>query len=1100
MQRDFDKLAADMGKSFGASFDRNASPRIRKAADRAADAFDTARLKEAQAALQRQKAAEATTKITLLEREHAKAVRDSGEESAKASRLAKQLATQRTAHATATSRATAAETQHAKALRASADAQHELDDVTRASRRSTRRRGGAGMDLAFGLGVPGLAALTGAAITASGALGLIPSAAMGAGAALGTLLMGFNGFGQAITDLGDPKKFSEALQTLSPAAQQAALSIQNLMPNFKALQQATQDSLFQGVAEEIHNLTNQYLPTVQTFTTGVADSMNSMFKGFTGELMDPATQQQVGRMFSDIGQAFQNAAPAAQSFSSALIDIMSVGAELAPGLARSIADTAEKFERWIESARASRDLKRWITEGIDAAKQLGQIIWDAGRALASLAPVAMQVLPPIIDGVQSIADVLQDHPALIWAVIGAFAGWKTISGVSKLLESLGVLSASLGGLPGKADTAASGITKAFSRITLPTLILTVGLELAGPASDWLARNAPDVLQGLFPNAPIGNGPAIQSRMGPQFTPPVTPPDASVLWPGAGFPGNNTPRASDGDWGDPRVDRRGRNVAPLPDAGLPGYRELPVPPPPMDTGGSSSGGRGYSGYTSDEALLANVPAGRYSQTGAADLTEGIGDCTSAIEDLVALIDGNSTAGRSLSTANAHEWLTAHGFIRGMGGPGDFRVGFNSSHAQATLPGGTPFSWGSDNAAARRGIGGLGADDPSLTSHYYRPTEANVYRPFDYSRTTPVSVENFGPSAASTLQQQIGAPLDQDFGFSKGLPGIFENLFKMIANFTMAPVLGLLSGVTAAFGTAGPGSGILGAFAPRQNMFGQTVPGITGNYGGYGSQTGYTPGFTVRGASPGIPGLGTLSGPNGAPWGSPASGHGLGTPPGPGYASSPMVPGLPGAQPLSTGYAATESRGIMPGQGIPASSGIGLSGGGLLGMASSAASSAAGMAAGMFTGGGGGAAASAASQIGIDLMNRAIGFGGQAVGIGIQGLMDTFLPVESELADPSRGWIGRIMGAVAGVRPAAENVAGSLTESTSGPNGQMDPEEWGALKASLAKGKAGKADKADKAKGGGVRDINTTVNNYGATPDANGAAVQRHAIAAAKSAGR
>ncbi|AEK09629.1 tape measure protein [Mycobacterium phage Mozy] len=125
------------------------------------------------------------------------------------------------------------------------------------------------------------------------------------------------------------------------------------------------------------------------------------------------------------------------------------------------------------------------------------------------------------------------------------------------------------------------------------------------------------------------------------------------------------------------------------------------------------------YPGDAALLANVPAGRYTQDQRGDLTQGLADCSSAVEDLVNIMDGRPTEGASMYTGNAAEWLTQRGFLPGMGGPGDFRVGFNSSHMQATLPGGTPFNWGSDAAAQRRGIGGTGADDPSFTSHYYRP---------------------------------------------------------------------------------------------------------------------------------------------------------------------------------------------------------------------------------------------------------------------------------------------------------------------------------------------------------------------------------------------
>ncbi|WP_240619068.1 transglycosylase family protein, partial [Mycobacterium intracellulare] len=133
----------------------------------------------------------------------------------------------------------------------------------------------------------------------------------------------------------------------------------------------------------------------------------------------------------------------------------------------------------------------------------------------------------------------------------------------------------------------------------------------------------------------------------------------------------------------------------------------------------------SGYSGDAALLGNVPSGRYLQTQAADLTKGIGDCSSAVEDLINLLDGVSTAGRQMSTHNADQWLRAHGFMpTSTPMPGTFQVGFNPQHMQATLPGGTNFNWGSDAAAGNRGIGGTGAWDPAFTSHYYRPAGAGT----------------------------------------------------------------------------------------------------------------------------------------------------------------------------------------------------------------------------------------------------------------------------------------------------------------------------------------------------------------------------------------
>ena len=122
---------------------------------------------------------------------------------------------------------------------------------------------------------------------------------------------------------------------------------------------------------------------------------------------------------------------------------------------------------------------------------------------------------------------------------------------------------------------------------------------------------------------------------------------------------------------------------------------------------------------DRAVLAQVKAGHYSQTGNADLTKGLGDCSSAVEDLVNIMDKKPTGGRQMSTGNAAAWLTSRGFKKGEGGPGDMRVAFNVNHMQATLPGGTNFNWGSEAAAAAGGLAkNLGAGDPSLTSKFYR----------------------------------------------------------------------------------------------------------------------------------------------------------------------------------------------------------------------------------------------------------------------------------------------------------------------------------------------------------------------------------------------
>jgi hypothetical protein len=140
-------------------------------------------------------------------------------------------------------------------------------------------------------------------------------------------------------------------------------------------------------------------------------------------------------------------------------------------------------------------------------------------------------------------------------------------------------------------------------------------------------------------------------------------------------------------------------------------------------------------------------------------------------------------------------------------------------------------------------------------------------------------------------------------------------------------------------------------------------------------------------------------------------------------------------------------------------------------------------------GAGAAASMATDIAIQEINRAIEFGGELAGIGVQGLMETFLPVGgSELA--ANSWITRIAGGIAGMSPQLPNIAGGEKQGELTPEQQaqqnaqspLTPEQAAARQA--AQSGAG----AVNAKQG---DTNITVNNQRATEDGTGRDIAFHA---------
>lgn len=191
----------------------------------------------------------------------------------------------------------------------------------------------------------------------------------------------------------------------------------------------------------------------------------------------------------------------------------------------------------------------------------------------------------------------------------------------------------------------------------------------------------------------------------------------------------------------------------------------------------------------------------------------------------------------------------------------------------------------------------------------------------------------------------------------------------------------------------------------------VPAGNGTGGGIGTGAPFPGRGGIPAAGPfGPGGPFSLDGPGGpglGGWG-PGSDTPVGIGAGAGIGGGPAAtPPPPGGGP---GIGPTLIGGIAPptGQG----SGAGASGGGLLGAAAGAAAAGANM----FAPGAG-----IAAQIGIQEIERAIGFGAQAAGIGVQGLIQTFLPAgASELAQ--NNWITKIAGGVMGARPALPNLAG------------------------------------------------------------------------------
>jgi hypothetical protein len=291
--------------------------------------------------------------------------------------------------------------------------------------------------------------LAGVAASASQALWLIPAAAGAAGAAIGTVALATYGFGDALKAAGDPKKFAEALQQLSPNAQQAALSIQQLMPAFTQLRQATSDAFFANVGPQLTELSNQFLPTIRTLTTGIAGAFNQAFSGVAQQLMTPETQSAITGFVNNVVAAFRELAPAAAPMVKAFADLAEVGSKVLPDIARGAAEAAKQFAAFIEVHSQNGDISRWLNEGLDTLKQLIPLAVELGKDFMALAPIGRAILPDIVSALKSIGDLVPIIGTALIPLGPAFGMWTTMLGPA--VKLLGMAADALAFISGDAE-------------------------------------------------------------------------------------------------------------------------------------------------------------------------------------------------------------------------------------------------------------------------------------------------------------------------------------------------------------------------------------------------------------------------------------------------------------------------------------------------------------------------------------------------------------------------------------------------------------------------------------------------------------------------
>lgn len=750
-----------------------------------------------------------------------------------------------------------------------------------------------------------------AAVTASQGLALIPAGIGAAAAGIGTLAVGMKGFGDALTGMGDPKKFAEALYLLSPNAQQAALHIKQLVDGpLGDLKRATQDALFADVGVTIQKLTQTLGPAVRGMTTSIAGAFNDMFTGISSDMMTPEMSMRFGVITSNIAGMFDRMVPGARALNDAFVKIAYTGSKLLPGLGDGFSNLMQKFDSFVTKAMQDGSLQNFMQKGIDAiaaiSKWLLKFGQDIYKVFGDKSPEefieTLDSLRGLVTGLFGIfsgfAAVLREIAPVFTAAADAVGGWenaiwgllgvwgvfkavrmakfvKEIAAAFDLFGSAAVKAggASMAGMAAGAKTGSAATAGVFAAAgtasgknfggmltkslkALPWVGLGVGIAelisngIRDGAGGWRDALAKGFDPGFILN-PVEWINTIRSAAGKG---PLNIDDKGFILP---WPKAPEPPSTDNfykDWYP-----AGANPAqesPIYGPPLPGGPDqLPLPNVPLDENGIA--------LTDSEILnqiRSGLPRASYAVDPFTDPITGqklnpmlpIGPNGMPQYPAGGVPGTPSIQGPIMPQYNSFGQLTGYG--ANMVDPEavfDAQLAVQDrardvEEAQKDLLAGKQ-----SNLLTAEELNDLERKvlDAKLQLH------KSLVQLGDAQTGDVERLKNSTDSARNALDD-FGTSIDKDFGISKGLAGIAENLTKFLASLAFAPAYGAMRGAQAALGFPGgegTGHGLAGAFAVSQGYY-RGGPMDAGTQPG----PGYTPGYTPV-VGPQAGGVGFGSGP-------------------------------------------------------------------------------------------------------------------------------------------------------------------------------------------------------------------------------------------------
>lgn len=305
----------------------------------------------------------------------------------------------------------------------------------------------------------------------------LPTALVAVAAAIVPVIVGFQGFGGAVSKLlaagNDPEKVKQALEGLSESAKKVALQFRDAVPYLKDFQQAVQESIFSNLVDIIPRLQKALGPTFMNGFMNVGDAFGRLLNNLVSIAENPKIQKFFEMLFDTVGRLINNASGPIGKFFFALADLGIATLPHFETFINKLLDLLSQFGDWIIKISENGQLEGFIQDLIKAfefAYQLATSGWNLVKAIVtgtSEDNTAEEFVKSLITMIDKMTEFFKSD-----------IGREGLKGMVLIAESLAAIFVGIVVTLGLISAAFSGIVSIIGRELIPALIDAVG---------WAAR-------------------------------------------------------------------------------------------------------------------------------------------------------------------------------------------------------------------------------------------------------------------------------------------------------------------------------------------------------------------------------------------------------------------------------------------------------------------------------------------------------------------------------------------------------------------------------------------------------------------------------------